>query len=101
MAAKLVVLYGKPEDPDAFDAHYRDVHAPLVDKIPGLQHWDTAKFVGAADGGDVPFHMVVELHFANPADIDAAFGSDEGKAAAADYQQIAPEGSRMFVAVSD
>jgi hypothetical protein len=42
----------------------------------------------------------VELHFADASDIDAAFGSDEGKAAAADYQQLAPEGSRMFVAIS-
>ncbi len=31
----------------------------------------------------------------------AAFGSPEGKATAADYQQIAPPGSRMFVDVLD
>lgn len=101
MPAKLVVLYGTPEDSDAFDAHYRDVHAPLVDKLPGLQRWSMAKFVAAADGGDVPYHLVVELHFADPGAIDAAFGSPEGKAAAADYRTIAPTGSRMFVAVSD
>ena len=101
MAAKLVVLYGKPDDPDAFDAHYRDVHGPLVDKIPGLQRWSQAKIVGAADGGDLSYYLVVELHFADRSDLDAAFGSDEGKAAAADYGQIAPEGSRMFVAVTD
>ena len=101
MAAKLVVLYGKPDDPDAFDAHYRDVHAPLVDKLPGLQRWSQARFVGAVDGGEVPYHLIAELHFEAPGDIDAAFGSDDGKAAAADYRQIAPEGSRMFVAVSD
>src|SRR5690242_20320676 len=100
MAAKVVVLYGKPDDPDAFDAHYHDVHAPLVEKIPGLQRWSQAKIVAAADGGDVPYHLIVELHFADPSDIDAAFGSDEGKAAADDYRQIAPDGSRMFVAVS-
>jgi uncharacterized protein (TIGR02118 family) len=101
MAAKLVVLYGTPDDPDAFDAHYRDVHGPLVDKIPGLRRWDTAKFVGTPDGGDLPYRLIVELYFDGPGDIDAAFGSDEGKAAAADYGQIAPEGSRMFVAVTD
>lgn len=100
MAAKLVVLYAKPDDSDAFDAHYRDVHGPLVDKIPGLQRWSVAKFVAAADGGEVAYYQIAELHFAAPGDIDAAFASDEGKAAAADYGQIAPEGSRMFVAVS-
>jgi uncharacterized protein (TIGR02118 family) len=100
MAAKLVVLYGRPEDPETFDAHYRDVHAPLVDRLPGLQRWSLARFVGAVDGGDVPYYQVAELHFAQAGDIEAAFGTDEGKAAGADYQQIAPEGSRMFIAVS-
>ena len=100
MPAKLVVLYGRPDDPDAFDQHYREVHSPLVDRLPGLQNWDHAKFVASPDGGAVDYYQIAELHFADPSDIDAAFGSDEGKAAAADYGQIAPPGSRMFVAVS-
>ena len=101
MTAKLVVLYATPDDPAAFDAHYRDVHVPLVEKIPGVQRWSVAKFVGAADDGDVPFHQIVELHFADPDALRAAFASDEGKAAAADYGQLAPAGSRMFIAVAD
>ena len=31
---KLVVAYGAPEDPAAFDQHYASTHIPLVDKIP-------------------------------------------------------------------
>ncbi|HEY8301637.1 MAG TPA: EthD family reductase [Jatrophihabitans sp.] len=101
MSAKLVVLYATPDDPAAFDAHYRDVHGPLVDKIPGVQRWSLAKFVGAADEGDVPYYQIAELHFADPDALQAAFASNEGKAAAADYGQIAPAGSRMFIAVDD
>jgi uncharacterized protein (TIGR02118 family) len=101
MTAKLVVLYGIPDDADAFDAHYRDVHAPLVDKLPGLQRWDAAKFVGSPDGGEVTYYQIVELYFADADALNAAFGSDGGKAAAADYGTIAAPGSRMFVAVSD
>jgi Flp pilus assembly pilin Flp len=33
--------------------------------------------------------------------MDAAFGSPEGGATAADYGQIAPPGSRMFVVAVD
>jgi hypothetical protein len=33
--------------------------------------------------------------------MQAGFGSPEGGATAADYQEIAPPGSRMFVAVVD
>ena len=98
MTVKLVALYTQPEDSAAFDAHYSGTHAPLVDKMPGLQRWDYATFVAAADGGDEPYYQVAELHFADQAALDAAFASDEGKAAAADYQTFAPPGSRMFVA---
>jgi hypothetical protein len=41
------------------------------------------------------------LCFADPGALEAAFGSEEGKATAADYQNIAPPGSRMFVSVLD
>jgi uncharacterized protein (TIGR02118 family) len=101
MGAKLVVLYGNPDDPAAFDAHYRDVHAPLVEQIPGLERWSAAKFVGAADNGDVPYYQIVELHFADTDAVQAAFGSSEGQATAADYGQLAPPGSRMFIAVTN
>ena len=61
MSAKLVVLYAPAADPAAFDEHYRDVHAPIVDTIPGLQRRSLAKFVGAADDGDVPYYQIAEL----------------------------------------
>jgi len=47
------------------------------------------------------YYRVAELDFADQQAVDAAFGSDEGKATAADYQQIAPPGSRMFVQTVD
>jgi uncharacterized protein (TIGR02118 family) len=98
MTVKLVVLYTKPEDAAAFDAHYRDTHLPLADKIPGLLRWELAHFGGAADGGEVPYHQIAELYFADQAAVDAAFGSAEGQATAADYGKIAPEGSRLLIA---
>jgi uncharacterized protein (TIGR02118 family) len=98
MTVKLVALYAQPDDTAAFDEHYAGTHVPLVDKMPGLQRWDYAKFVAAADGGDQTYYQIAELHFADQAALDAAFGSTQGKAAAADYQSFAPPGSRMFVA---
>ena len=101
MTVKLVVLYTQPDDPDAFDKHYLGVHAPLVEKIPGLERFEGARFVAAADGGEQPYFRVAELWFADQDAMQAALGSDEGKATAADYRQIAPAGSRMFVAAVD
>ena len=101
MTVKLVVLYTQPADADAFDKHYLAVHGPLVDTIPGLEKWEGARFVAAADGGESTYHRIAELYFTDQAALQAALGSDEGKATAGDYQQIAPPGSRMFVAAVD
>lgn len=101
MTVKLVVLYTQPDDADGFDEHYLGVHAPLVEKVPGLQRWEGARFVSAPDGGDQTYHRIAELYFTDLAALQAALGSDEGNATAGDYQKIAPPGSRMFVAAID
>jgi uncharacterized protein (TIGR02118 family) len=101
MTVKLVVLYTHPDDPEAFDRHYLDTHVPLVSKIPGLQRAETGRLVAALDRGEHTYYRAAELYFADQAALEAAFGSDEGKVTAADYQQIAPPGSRMFVQAVD
>ena len=101
MTVKLVVLYTHPDDSDAFDQHYFDTHMPLVSKIPGLQRAETGRFVAALDGSEQTYYRAAELYFADQGALEAAFGTDEGKATAAHYQQIAPPGSRMFVEALD
>lgn len=101
MTVKLVVLYTRPENPEEFDRHYLDVHVPLVEKIPGLQRFEGARIAGAADGGEQTYHRIAELWFADQQAFEKALGSEEGKATAVDYQRIAPDGSRMFVAAVD
>ena len=101
MTVKLVVMYTQPEDPAAFDEHYFSVHVPLVQKIPGLQRTETGKVAAALDGGEQTYYRITELFFADDAAMGAGFGSPEGSATAADYGQIAPPGSRMFVSSVD
>jgi uncharacterized protein (TIGR02118 family) len=101
MTVKLVVLYTQPDDADAFDEHYLGVHGPLVDAVPGLLRWEGARFTAAADGGEQTYHRMAELYFEDMPALQTALGSDEGKATASDYGQIAPPGSRMFIAAVD
>jgi uncharacterized protein (TIGR02118 family) len=101
MTVKLVVLYTQPADADAFDEHYLGVHAPLVDHVPGLQRWESSRIVAAPDGGEQTYFRMAELYFSDLEGLQAGIASDEGKATAADYQQIAPAGSRMFIATVD
>ncbi len=74
---------------------------PLVHAIPGLQRFEGGRIAAYLDAGEKTYFRVAELYFADQQALDAAFGSDEGKATAADYQQIAPPGSRMFVQTVD
>lgn len=101
MTVKIVVLYTRPDDPEDFDRHYLGVHVPLVSKIPGLERAETARFTAAADGGEQTYYRQAELYFADSKGLNAALGSQQGQAVAADYQKIAPPGSRLFVAKLD
>src|SRR5690348_4901724 len=101
MTVKLVVLYTRPENVDEFEKHYTEQHVPLVHKVPGLLQFDAARFVAAADNGELSFHRIAELSFADQEALQAGVASEEGQATAADFAAIAPPGSRMFVAAVD
>ena len=101
MTVKLVVLYTQPDDPEAFDEHYLSRHAPLVDRIPGLERWESARFLAATDGGELTYHRMAELYFTDEDAMRAALAPDEARASREDYEQIAPPGSRRFVAQVD
>jgi len=101
MTIKLVVLYTRPDDPDAFDRQFLDTHMPLVNSIPGLQRAETGRFVAVGDTGEHIYHRVAELYFADQAALEAAYGSDQGKATAAHFYDFAPHGSRMFIEALD
>lgn len=97
MTVKLVVLYTQPDDPDVFEHHHAGVHMPMVHKIPGLLRAEAGRFIAEADGGDPTFYRMAGLYFADRAALDRALATAEAQAAAADYEKIAPPGSRMLV----
>jgi len=95
--AQLVVTYRTPADAAAFDAHYRDVHAPLARKIPGLRRFEMSEGPVMTPEGPSDIHLIATLHFDSLADIAAAFASPEGQAAAADVATFATGGASMIM----
>ena len=87
-AARFIVLWDTPADPAEFDRHYRDVHIPLVRKLPGLQRYTLSRNAASARGGD-PYYRVAELDFEDLASLRRAFQSAEGHATAADVDHLA------------
>lgn len=94
---KLMVLYGPPEDPTAFEEYYLGTHTPLAEKIPGLRKLEFSR-TATLDGAASPYHLIAELTFDDAGALQAAFASDEGKAAAADVANFATGGATMLVA---
>src|SRR3954454_5438054 len=97
MTVKLTVVYGKPEQADAFDKHYFEVHMPIVARWPGVQRTEVAKISGGPMGSPAAYHLITEIYFADEDALNAALSSDAGKEAGKDFMSIAPPGSFMTV----
>ncbi len=98
MPAKLVVLYGPPQDTAGFDAHYAQEHAPMAGKIPGLRRYDHGRILGNADGSPAPFYYIAELYFDDADALASGMASAEGHAAAEDVPTFATGGATLMVA---
>ncbi len=93
---RVLVCYGPPEDPAAFDQYYRDVHTPLASKMPTLKSFEVSRgTVGSSDPA-VAYHLVAILSYANQEDMDASMASPEGKATVADLANFAGAGVTIF-----
>lgn len=93
--AELVVLYKTPKDTAAFDRYYFETHVPLAKKLPGLKKFSVSKGPVATPGGPSQFHLIATLTFDSLSDIQKAFATPEGKAAAGDVPKFASGGVEM------
>jgi len=85
--ARFLVLWGTPEDPDYFERHYREIHVPLVKKLPGVRRYTFSRNTRRVRG--VPYYRVAELDFDDVTALQQAFASPEGRAAASDVNALA------------
>ena len=100
MAARFIALFNQPDDPDAFDAHYRDVHTPIVRRYPGLRDLRLTRPDGVA-GRPSPFYLMAEMVFDSRADLDAALASEAGIESGRDLRNFAGAGASLFIANDD
>ena len=94
--ARLNALFNPPDDPAAFDAHYRDVHTQIVRRYPNLRDLRLARPDGVG-GRAAPFHLMAEMSFDSRADLDAALASDAGRESGRDLRNFAGAGVSLFI----
>jgi len=99
MTARFLALYETPADPETFDRHYREVHIPLLRRLPGLRRYSVSQDLTTLYGG--PCYLVTELEWDTMDELRAAFATPEGQATAADaarLQELAPVRRMIFTA---
>jgi len=69
---------------EEFQRYSRDVHMPLVRRVPGLERYVVNHVVANPTGAENACDAVAELSFASAEAFQAALGSSEGQAALAD-----------------
>ncbi len=97
MAARLIALYHEPDDRTAFDAHYRDVHTPIVRRYPGLRDLRLTR-TDAVGGTQPAIYLMAEMVFDSRAELDAALASEPGRESGRDLRNFASAGVTLFVA---
>ena len=97
---RFVALFSTPDDAAAFDAHYRDVHLPIVRRWPNLRDVRLARTAGVP-GGPPPPYLMAEMVFDTQADLDEALRSDAGAESARDLRNFAGAGVQLFVAADE
>jgi uncharacterized protein (TIGR02118 family) len=85
--ARLLVQWEAPTDPEAFERHYREIHIPLAQALPGLRRYTLSRNAAPIRGGD-PWYLVGELDWDDMASLKAAFASPAGKATSDDVAEL-------------
>jgi uncharacterized protein (TIGR02118 family) len=88
MTIKLMALYRRPDDVDAFLDHYNNVHLPLVAKTPHLERTVVSRVVGSPMG-EPAYFMIAEMIFPDKTRFDEAMRSEENRAAGKDLMSFA------------
>jgi uncharacterized protein (TIGR02118 family) len=91
MVHRLMVSYGQPEDPEAFDAYYRDTHTPLALQQPGVLRLTFGHPVSLDPSQPAPY-LVAELDFESEEAMGSTLASPEGRAAGKDIRNFATGG---------
>ena len=94
---KLVVIYPRPKDVEAFERVYRNEHVPLaVAKLGGKTKIVATKVVGSPEGIP-PFYRIAEVYFPSMKDLEACAASDGGREALAHAVKISTGGPPIFL----
>lgn len=98
---KLTLLYGQPDDVDAFESYYAETHMPIASQMQGVEKMELTRFGPNPDGSAPAYHRMAELYFHTAEQADATMSSAEGQAAVGDLRNFATGGVTVLSGAVD
>jgi uncharacterized protein (TIGR02118 family) len=98
---RIVALHGMPDDSQEFLRYYRDVHTPIVQRIPGVKNIRFGQVIRTANGGPAPYFLVSDTYFDSMEDLESALESDEMQEALEDVPNFASGGVTIMFCESE
>jgi uncharacterized protein (TIGR02118 family) len=95
--AKLVVIYPRPTDIEAFEKIYLTEHVPMaVKKLIGKTKIVATK-ITASPQGQPPFYRIVEIHFPSQSALEACAATLGAQETLANATKISTGGTPLFL----
>ena len=94
---KVVIIYPRPQDEQAFEKTYLHEHIPMVEsKLKGLTRLVLTKVTGSPQG-KIAAYRIAEVYFPSMGDLQAVMESDGGKEIVAHAQSISSGGPPLIL----
>lgn len=99
---KLIVIYPRPADVNAFEKAYVNDHVPMAKKkIKGMTKFVAIKVLGTPDGQTPPFYRIAELYFPSIETLKESAGSAGAQEAVAHAISISSGGRPIFLVAEE
>ena len=99
--ARLVAIYKKPADIEAFEKHYFGTHIPLTKTMPGFRKYEVSSGPVSVLAGPPDVFLIGTVYFDDIEAMQKAFASPEGRATAADRRLYAPDDTGVQIFAFD
>jgi len=94
---KVVVIYPRPKDEEAFEQAYKNEHMPMVEtKLKGMTRLVATKVLNSPQG-KVTAYRIAEVYFSSLDDLNRILDSDAGKEVIAHAAQISTGGPPILL----
>lgn len=95
--AKLIILYGQPDDPEAFEDYYARHHLPFAQKrMPGVRDFQLSRVV-PREAETPSYYRMAEMWWEDLVSLRSALNSEGGRSVLADLDNFATGGTTLIV----